>query len=377
MRRLLDPSTRWYDRRDPNEDIERLTELTDFGTNPGGLRARIHVPATLSEHPALVVVLHGCTQTAEAYDRGSGWSRLADRNGFMLLYPEQIRTNNANLCFNWFEPDDIARDVGEASSIRQMIEAVVTSHGIGRSRVFVTGLSAGGAMASVMLATYLETFAGGGIIAGLPYGCATSVQEAFGVMRARGTSRPAALAELVRRASSHDGPWPTISVWHGTGDLTVNPSNAEAIVDQWLPLHGVARGSSTADLVDGYPHRAWRDADGQIVIEAYSISGMGHGTPLDAGGADPFEVAGPHMLDVAISSSRRLAEFWGLTGDTVSQRPKVDRPTQQDTFPIGIGASLAPRVTQAQRLHPETNDRAAVDVRRIIEDALRTSGLMK
>ncbi|MBW6523809.1 PHB depolymerase family esterase [Sphingomonas sp. RHCKR47] len=376
MRRLLDPSTRWYDGRDPNEDVERLTELTDFGKNPGGLRARIHVPATLSEHPALVVVLHGCTQTAEAYDRGSGWSRLADRNGFVLLYPEQIRTNNANLCFNWFEPGDIARDIGEASSIRQMIEAVVTSHGIDRSRVFVTGLSAGGAMASVMLATYPETFAGGGIIAGLPYGCATSVQEAFGVMRARGTNRPAALAELVRRASSHDGPWPTISVWHGTGDLTVNPGNAEAIVDQWLPLHGVARGSSNADLVDGYPHRAWRDADGRIVIEAYSISGMGHGTPLDAGGADPFEVAGPHMLDVAISSSRRLAEFWGLTGDTVSQRQKVDRPTQQDTSPIGIGASLAPRVTRAQRLHPETNDRAAVDVRRIIEDALRAGGLM-
>ena len=101
-------------------------------------------------------MLHGCTQTAADYDQGSGWSQLADRHGFVLLYPEQNRANNANLCFNWFEPGDIARGKGEALSIRQMIGAVAVAHGMDRDRVFVTGLSAGGAMASVMLATYPE-----------------------------------------------------------------------------------------------------------------------------------------------------------------------------------------------------------------------------
>ena len=125
-------------------------------------------------------------------------------------------------------------------------------------------------------------------------------------MRARGRSRPEALATLIQRASAHGGPWPKVSVWHGSGDATVNPDNADAIVEQWLPLHGLSRSVPTNDVVDGYPHRAWRDTDGRIVVEAYNITGMGHGTPLHASGVDPFGVAGPHLLDVAISSSQRL-----------------------------------------------------------------------
>ena len=103
-----------------------------------------------------------------------------------MLFPEQQRANNANLCFNWFVPEDIRRDSGEALSIRQMIEATVVAHGIDRRRIFVTGLSAGGAMASVMLATYPEIFAGGAIIAGLPYGSAATIPEAFDRMRGHG-----------------------------------------------------------------------------------------------------------------------------------------------------------------------------------------------
>ncbi|QJU60234.1 PHB depolymerase family esterase [Sphingomonas sp. AP4-R1] len=353
--------------------VNRLANLTVFGTNPGALCGRVYVPAQLAECPALVVVLHGCTQTAAGYDHGSGWSQLAERYGFVLLYPEQDRSNNANLCFNWFEPGDIARDKGEALSIRQMIEAMVVAHGIDRDRIFVTGLSAGGAMTSVMLATYPETFAGGAIIAGLPYGCASNIQEAFGAMRARGQGRPDALAALVRRASGHDGRWPSISVWHGTGDATVNPGNAEAIIEQWLPLHGVSSPPST-DIVDGYPHRAWRNASGRIVVEAYSITGMGHGTPLDTGGADPSGVAGPYMLNVAISSSQRIAEFWGLTANTMTRPEAAEQ--ERDT-PAIAGTSIVRRATKAQRIYPDPKPAPGINVRRIIEDALRAGGLMK
>ncbi|WP_426387881.1 extracellular catalytic domain type 1 short-chain-length polyhydroxyalkanoate depolymerase [Sphingobium sp. R-21] len=150
-----------------SEDIgeDRLTCLREFGSNPGALRAKYYVPERLSAAAPLVVVLHGCTQTASGYDRGSGWSQLADEYGFALLFPEQQRSNNPNLCFNWFLPSDSKRDSGEALSVRQMIGEMVETYDIDQSRIFMTGLSAGGAMASIMLASYPELLAGGAIIA--------------------------------------------------------------------------------------------------------------------------------------------------------------------------------------------------------------------
>jgi len=173
-----------------------LTEINDFGSNPGALRMFSFVPEHLSPSPALVVVLHGCGQTAAGYDLGTGWSTLAERYGFALLMPEQQASNNANTCFNWFNPEDISRDGGEAGSIRQMIARMASDHNIDSRRIYVTGLSAGGAMTSVMLATYPELFAGGAVIAGLPYGIASNVREALsGMMQSpsrqrTGRSRP-------------------------------------------------------------------------------------------------------------------------------------------------------------------------------------------
>jgi poly(hydroxyalkanoate) depolymerase family esterase len=185
-----------------------LEEVFGFGTNPGNLRMFTYLPRRLAPEPALVVVLHGCTQTAAGYDLGAGWSTLADRYGFALLVPEQLPSNNPKRCFNWFVADDTRRDRGEALSIRQMIETMVVDKGIDRRRVFVTGLSAGGAMTSVMLACYPEAFAGGAIIAGLPYGAATNVQEAFESMFQSPPARRAngAISCGERRRTPGDGP---------------------------------------------------------------------------------------------------------------------------------------------------------------------------
>src|SRR5215203_2309469 len=199
----------------------RLREVTGFGSNPGSLRMFAYVPDDLARTPAVVVILHGCLQTAAGYDYGAGWSTLADRYGFALLLPEQQIANNAQRCFNWFQREDSERDQGEAVSIRQMVEHMIRTHGIDRGRVFVTGLSAGGAITSVMLATYPEVFAGGGIIAGLPYGAANNVQQAFESMYQSPARPPREWGDLVRAASRHNGPWPRLSVWHGTGDTTV------------------------------------------------------------------------------------------------------------------------------------------------------------
>lgn len=208
----------------------RLQEVESFGTNPGALKAKCYVPAQVAQKPALVVVLHGCTQTADGYDHGAGWSQLADDHGFILLFPEQQRSNNPNLCFNWFSRADNVRDRGETLSIRQMIGTMIDAHGIDTSRIFITGLSAGGAMTSILLASYPELFAGGAIIAGLPFGAASNVQQALEAMRAPDTLSGDQLGDRVRSASDHAGPWPRIAIWHGAADQTVKSRDRKSVV---------------------------------------------------------------------------------------------------------------------------------------------------
>ncbi|MGB7659565.1 MAG: PHB depolymerase family esterase, partial [Pseudolabrys sp.] len=263
-----------------------MREILDFGSNPGNLRMFVYRPSTLADNPALVVVLHGCTQTAAGYDLGAGWSTLADRYGFALLLPEQQRSNNPNGCFNWFQPEHSRRDQGEPLSIRQMIEKSVVDHGIDRRRVFITGLSAGGAMTSNMLACYPEVFAGGAIVAGLPYGAATTVQQAFQSMYQSPSRSAREWADLVRKASSHRGPWPRVSVWHGNDDKTVIPSNALEILKQWTEIHGLPLSPSMKTRIDGFPREVWINGAGDELIEAYTITNMAHGTPLAIGEAE-------------------------------------------------------------------------------------------
>lgn len=290
----------------------RLAALHPFGSDPGALQAKIYIPDNLPANSPLVVVLHGSMQTAEIYDHGSGWSKLADQLGVAMLYPQQIRANNLLRSFNWFKLGDSHRGGGEPLSIRQMIQRVVIDFGINPQRIFVTGLSSGGAMASVMLATYPEVFASGAVIGGLPYRTATSVMQAFFRMKGYGGSSGKTLDALVRRASANSGRWPTISVWHGTGDDVVHPSNATAIVRQWQRLHRVEGLPTRTEIVDGYPRRVWCDHSGREVIEEYVITKMGHGTPLQAEGSAGYGEEGKFMLEVGISSTRHIAAFWGL-----------------------------------------------------------------
>jgi poly(hydroxyalkanoate) depolymerase family esterase len=347
----------------------RLSDLSEFGTNPGMLRARAYIPDDLPDGAPLVVVLHGCTQSAAVYDEGSGWSALADLHGFAVLFPEQQRVNNANLCFNWFVPDDVRRDFGETLSIRQMVEAMVVEDGIDRRRIFVTGLSAGGAMAGVMLATYPEIFAGGAIIAGLPYGSAANIPEAFDRMRGHGGPSDPALQALLQGASRHDGPWPTISVWHGTNDLTVNYSNADRIVAQWRGAHRLTEKPSDTEVSGRHGRQVWRDGSGRPLIELHTIAGMGHGTPIDATATEGGSTAGPFMLDVGISATLEIARSWGIA--PISQAAEA-RPVARIELPDD-------RFQRAPMPRPPTQPSyaSAKGVGKVIEDALRAAGLMR
>lgn len=351
----------------------RLQALDNFGSNPGALKARTYIPDGMLENAPLVVVLHGCLQTAAAYDHGSGWSALADQDGFALLYPEQQRSNNPNMCFNWFLPDDTRRGGGEVLSIYQMIEHLILEHGLDRRRIFVTGLSAGGAMAGAMLATYPEVFAGGAIIAGLPYGAARTIPEAFDRMRGHGGPSERELGMLVRKATEHVGPWPTVSIWHGSSDKTVVPSNGRDIASQWRAVHNLKSAPTRTEAVGIHRRRIWVDSDGRNAIEEYTITGMGHGTPLDtsAGGCG---AVGPYMLDADISSTERLAHLWGLASGAgrnqkAPRRDSKKLPTVTTPF---LNYREAPRRTGARPSGIPTDG-----VRKIIEDALRTAGLMK
>ena len=354
--------------REPGDG--RLAPFQQFGSNPGELKAWVHAPAGLPKGAPLVVVLHGCTQSARGYNHGSGWSAAADEHGFAVLFPEQQRANNPNLCFNWYQPEDARRGGGETLSIRQMVTAMQVRHGTDPGKVFVTGLSAGGAMAAVMLATYPEVFAGGAVIAGLPFGTANSVPEAFDRMRGHKEISGDELAGLVKSASKHAGPWPALSVWHGTGDMTVDSSNATALVDQWRALHGVADAKPDSDRVAGYPHRVWRDSNGRQVIEEYVITDAGHGTPLSTQSPQSGETAGPYMLETGISSTQQSVRFWGIA----AVRPETARAAQvkaKSEPPRLNAAAHAPQRRHVGRRSP------AASIQKTIEDALRAAGLLR
>ncbi len=347
----------------------RLSPAPRPATNPGKLEALCYVPDGLAPGAPLVVVLHGCTQDAAGYDRGAGWSQLAERHGFAVLLPEQTRANNANMCFNWFSPNHNQRGMGEAASIRAMVEAMRKTHGLDPARTFVTGLSAGGAMAGVMLAAYPDVFAGGAIIAGLPYGCASGMAQAFECMGGRAGADPAELVKSVRRASPHKGPWPRVSVWQGGADRTVVPGNADAIVAQWAGVHGLGDKPGRSDTIGGHPRRQWLEADGTVLVESVSITGMAHGTPLDPGsGEGQSGVAGAHMLDVGLSSTDRIAAFFGIAPEVAERPARRTAPAPRKRV---VAAPMAPASL------PLAASGGGGGVQQVIEDALRSAGLMR
>lgn len=349
-----------------------LTETADFGPNPGALRMLTYAPPSLSAHAPLVVVLHGCTQTAEGYDAAAGWTRLAAQEGFAVLYPEQQRSNNPQGCFNWFLPADSARGLGESRSIRGMIDAAIERYDSDPARVFVTGLSAGGAMASALLADYPDLFAGGAVIAGLPCGAAASMGEAFEAMARPRDKTPAQLGDLVRARSVHAGPWPRISIWHGGADSTVVPKNADALVKQWTDVHGAPLEDFREEAAGPLRRRVW-SVDGREIVELNLVPGMGHGTPLDAAAGEP---KAPFMLDVGLSSTRRIAAFWGLTRHDMALARK---PAERVPAPrVDARESARPRAADARdgarRSGPAVG---GTDIGAVISRALKAAGLMR
>lgn len=166
-----------------------------------------------------------------------------------------------------------------------------------------------------MLASYPELFAGGAVIAGLPFATADTLSEALERMRGAGGPGEVELARLAGQAAPQSGKPPILSVWHGSGDHVVAPSNGEDVVAQWRGLHGADDAPARVETVDGHRRRTWTNATGTPVIEHYEVSGMGHGVPLKTRGEHGVGEAGAHMFETSISSTRHIARFWGLLGE--------------------------------------------------------------
>lgn len=282
-----------------------LEPVASFGDNPGGLAMYVHAPASLRAGAPVVVALHGCTQNASAY-ASAGWNELADQIGFVVVYAEQSTSNDAQRCFRWWDPAQTSRDGGEPRSIKSMVDYARTKYGA--RDAYVTGLSAGGAMTAVMLATYPDVFRAGAVMSGLPYHCATSQSDAYTCMGGSKDETAAALKSALPSAALADPP--RVAVWHGAADYLVRPANATSLVRQWTAAHGLDEKASATEHVGKATHDVFRDAHGVVQVESWIIDGMGHGVALDP--KNGCGTAGAFLLDEALCSTRKAAEFFGI-----------------------------------------------------------------
>jgi poly(hydroxyalkanoate) depolymerase family esterase len=211
-------------------------------------------------------MLHGGTQSTEDFAAGTGMDALAERETFIVAYPEQSRSANPMKYWNWFSPADQQRDAGEPSLIAGITGAIMDTHAIDADRVWVAGFSAGAAMAATMAATYPDVYAAAGVHSGLAHGAAHDVGSAFAAMKSGGHPSP-----LSR-------PGAPLIVFHGDQDPTVNHVNLERLVDQGLGARAVSSEVSRGQVAGGraFTRAVRRGPDGSTRVESWTVHGSGH-----------------------------------------------------------------------------------------------------
>ena len=282
-------------------------------------------PGAAGRQLPLVVMLHGCTQDPDDFATGTRMNDLAREEGFFVLYPAQSKSANASGCWNWFNKKDQQRGSGEPALLAGMTQAVIDEHGIDARRVYIAGLSAGGAMAAITAAAYPDIFAAAGVHSGLPGGAASNMAEALTAMK-RGSKGPAAFAQFSRYRSEWKTAVPTI-VFHGDQDSTVNPSNGEQVIA--AVLNGAKEGglqTSSEDVphveegVSGqgmrYTRSTHRNDEGNVLAEHWLLHGAGHawsgghgdGTYTDARGPDATREMMRFFKDVSSATESRTQD---------------------------------------------------------------------
>jgi len=267
---------------------QSITQITGFGTNPGALNMYDYVPSGITGRAPLVIAMHGCTENATSFSQQSGWNKLANLHKFYMVYPEQVAANNSSLCFNWFDTTDINKNVGEALSILQMVNYMKANYAIDTNAIYVTGISAGGAMTAVMMAIYPNIFLSGAVMAGVPYRAATNSTAALYAMDGYITNTPAAWGALVRAQNpGYKGEYPHLAVFQGTADLVVDTVNTTQLIKQWTNLdHADQIPDSINNGFNGTSNvqlSIYNDSSAIPVVYHYKITGMPHAIAVDTG----------------------------------------------------------------------------------------------
>ncbi len=319
------------------QPVAALELVDDFGENPGELQMYLHRPAAFTDDLPLVVALHGCRQSAADFDDETGLTELAEEVPFLLLLPEQRTKNMSRRCFRWYDTDDNRPGRGESASILAMIEKVVDDEGVDRNRIYVLGLSAGGAMTAVLLSNYPERFAGGAIFAGLPYGCNRSsgffdftwnwfhyspfaldgadASYACGVAGFPGRDRDGEVWAdfIVQNAESLPERWPLLSIWQGTNDATVDPDNLTELTEQWTTVQRIDTEADDQEIVGDATRQVYHDEAGVPRVETWSLEGFGHAFPIDADNdPDNCGLEAAYVVNANLCAVRRVADFWQL-----------------------------------------------------------------
>ncbi|SED87591.1 esterase, PHB depolymerase family [Streptomyces misionensis] len=266
----------------PGAQAASLTEVTNFGNNPGNLRMYEYVPASAGAHPPVLVAVHYCTGTGPGFYAGTEFASLADRYGFIVVYPD---ANVSGQCFDVSSPQALTHNGGsDPTSIVSMVSYVEQHNGADAGRVYVVGASSGAMMTDVLLGDYPDVFKAGTAFMGVPFGCfATTDGSGWNSACANGqiSKTAAQWGDLVRAAyPGYTGPRPRVQLWHGTADTTLSYNNFGEEIKQWTNVLGV---SQTPVLTDS-PQSGWTrtryGADGaQAPVEAISLAGVGHTLP--------------------------------------------------------------------------------------------------
>lgn len=273
-----------------NVQGQHLERVRHFGRNKGHLKMFLYKPANLDpqKKAPMVVVLHGCLQCAQTVGNQTGWNDLADRYGFYVLYPQQRILNNPERCFKWYKRKHIYKNRGENASIKKMVDFMKDHYSIDSGNVFITGLSAGAAMGSIMMADYPETFKAGAIFAGAPFKVATSSIPAAMAFFGWRVKTPEKWGSYVRRENPfYKGNYPKMIIYQGNNDWVVNPRNGRELMKQWTNVHGL--GQDSGESIPSFLqlndlHRtAYKDAQGKEQVIYYQVDGLSHALLVDPG----------------------------------------------------------------------------------------------
>ena len=274
-----------------------------------GTRAyKLYVPSGAGERLLpLVVMLHGCTQGADDLAAGTRMNELAESGSFYVVYPEQSASANGQRCWNWFKAEDQRRDRGEPEIIAGITRQVATTQQVDTRRIYVAGMSAGGAMAVVMGATYPELYAAVGVHSGLAYGAAHDMPSAFRAMKGGAPDPGQEKARAARAAEAVDltRDVPTI-VFHGDRDGTVHPRNGEQVLHQWAD--GARRATVRGGQVPGgraFTRSVYLDTGGEPVAERWVVHGAGHAW---SGGSQRGSYTDPQGPDASAEMARFFLE---------------------------------------------------------------------